>query len=127
MLFTVGFVITRDVDAAMPRAAVVVLAPLAILDGAGILLEVGSATGSGSVLRCLKAGSGTVAVSERCACRDVARGGVQPDGLCLAVGMGIALRTLVVDSCNSPRARGGDDGMWEKVDGGLIPERFVVP
>lgn len=57
----------------------------------------------------------------------VARGRVQPEGLCFAVGMGIALRTLVVDSCNSPRARVGEDGMWENVDGGLIPERLVLP
>ena len=57
----------------------------------------------------------------------VARGRVQPEGLCFAVGMGIALRTLVVDSCNSPRAREGEDGMWENVDGGLIPERLVLP
>ena len=45
----------------------------------------------------------------------------------MAVGIAIALRTLVVDSCSSPRARDGDDGMCEKVDGGLIPEGFVMP
>ena len=129
MFFTVGLDIARDVDAAKPRAAVVVvgLRPLVILEGGGILLEGGSATGSVCVLRCLKAGSGTVAVSELCSCRGVARGSIQPEGLCLAVGIGIALRMLVVDSCSSPRARVGDDGMWEKVDGGLIPEGLVKP
>lgn len=109
MLLTVGLGIARDVEAAMPRETVG-LTPLAIFEGAGILLG-GSAAGSGCVLRCLKAGSGTVAVSKWCACRGVARGGIQPDGLCLAVGIGMALRTFVVDSCNSPRARVGDDGM----------------
>lgn len=111
-------------EAARPRA-VVVFVPLAILDGAVSLL-VGSGAGSGNVLRCLKAGSGTAVVSEQCNIAGAAGGKVQPEGLCLAVGMGIALRALVADSCSSLRARGGDDVMWEKVEGGLIPERFVI-
>ena len=126
---TVGFESVRDVDAAMPRAAVVVvvvLTPLEILVGAGSRREGASAACSASVFRCLKAGSGTEMVSGLSGSMGIGRGNVQPEGLCLAVGMGIALRALVPDSCNSPRARGGDDVMWEKVDGGLIPERFVI-
>lgn len=73
VFFTVDLGIARDVDAARPRA-VVGLRPLEILVGGGILLDGGSATGSVCVLRCLKAGSGTVVVSELCNCRGVARG-----------------------------------------------------
>jgi hypothetical protein len=39
---------------------------------------------------------------------------------------GIALRAFVADSCNSLSTRGGEE-MWEKLEGGLMPERFMMP
>ena len=66
MLLTVDLGIAREVEAAMLRATAD-LTPLAILEGAGSLREAGSGACSASVLRCLKAGSGTVVVSKGCA------------------------------------------------------------
>lgn len=73
MLLTVDLGIAREVEAAMLRATAD-LTPLAILDGAGSLREAGSGACSASVLRCLKAGSGTVVVSKRVCLWGVWRG-----------------------------------------------------
>jgi hypothetical protein len=103
------------------------LIPFDILDGGGSLREMGSPACSARVLRCLNAGSGTGRVSHLSGATGIGRGNVQPEGLCFAVGIGIPLRAFAPASCNSPRARGGEEGMWEKVDGGLMPERFAIP
>jgi hypothetical protein len=122
----VGFEVARDVDAASPRAKVLFI-PFDILDGGGTLREMGSPACSARVFRCLNAGSGTGRVSDLSGATGMERGSLQPEGLCLAVGIGIPLRAFAPASCNSPRALGGGDVMWEKVDGGLIPERFAMP
>lgn len=122
----VGFVVARDVDAASPRGTMLLI-PLDILDGGGFSREMGSPACSARVFRCLKAGSGTGVVSDLSGATDIGRGNIQPEGLCFAVGIGIPLRALAPASCNSPRARVGDEVMLEKVEGGLMPERFVVP
>ena len=123
---TVGFETARDVDAASPRATVLLI-PLDIFDGGGSRREMGSPACSARVFRCLNAGSGTGRVSDLSGATNIGRGNVQPEGLCFAVGIGIPLRAFAPASCNSPRARVGDEVMVEKVDGGLMPERFVIP
>lgn len=122
----VGFEVARDVDAASPRARVPLM-PFDVLGGGGILREIGSPACSASVFRCLNAGSGTGRVSDLSGATGMKRGSLQPEGLCLAVGIGIPLRAFAPASCNSPRALGGGEVMWEKVDGGLMPERFAIP
>jgi hypothetical protein len=117
-------VVARDVDDARARAPVG-LTPLATF-GAGILRERGSPPCSANVFRNLEAGSGTAGVSDLFGSICTARGSLQPDGLCFAGG-GIVLRAFVPDSGNSLSAREGEV-MWERFDGGLIPERcFIMP
>lgn len=125
----IDFVVARDVDAARPRA-MVLLTPLGagrVVVGAGSFRTMGSPACSASVLRCLKAGSGTAVVSGLSGTLQVATGILQPDGLCLAaVGSCIAVRAFMLDSYISFRTRGGE-AICEKVEGGFMPERFMVP
>lgn len=104
----VGFEASRDVDAAIPRA-VMLLTPFGMgrdVVGAGIFRRMGSPAASTSVFRCFEAGSGTgkVSILHGSYCRKV--GALQPEGLCLLdAGGSIALRAFMPDSCNSPSAR----------------------
>lgn len=56
-------------------------------------------------------------------------GVLQPEGLCfmevVVVGGGIA-RVFIPETSNSPRML-ECDAIWEKSDGGFMPERFVKP
>jgi hypothetical protein len=109
---TVGLEMARDVDAAIPRATVL-LTPFAtgrVVVGAGSLREAGSAACSTSVFRSLEAGSGTEGISCLFESLAMGRGSLQPEGLCLApVGGIIAPRAFTAESCISPRTRGGED------------------
>jgi hypothetical protein len=104
------FGLIRDVEAAKPRAIVLLmlLATGRGFEGAASLRSTSPAFSANVFL--LKAGSGTAEVSDLLLPLLLCVTVLQPETLCLvAVGCASALREFILDSCSSPSGRPCDE------------------